>query len=112
MIQEYEFGRIVVGQMLYEHDIMIHNKDVKSWWRLEGHRVDPCDLQWIIECNPQSLVIGTGYNGLMNVPAETIQYLKEHGVEVLSAPSNKAIKIFNDLCKKGEDVALAIHLTC
>ena len=112
MIQEYEFGKIVVEQTSYEHDIMIHNKEVKSWWRLEGHRVDPRDLQWIIECSPKSLVIGTGYSGLMSVPAETVEYLKKRGLEVLSAPSKKAVKIFNDWSLKGENVALAIHLTC
>ncbi len=57
-------------------------------------------------------MIGTGASGCMAVPEETLAALREAGIEVKTARTGKAVKIFNDLHGGTKRVAAALHLTC
>jgi hypothetical protein len=112
MIDSYSFGRITVNGTSYSSDLIIYPDHVdSSWWRKEGHRLCQEDLEEVLRYKPEVLVVGQGKPGLMKVGRELIERLSRLGIEVRSAPTAQAVRIYNELCSKGHVVA-ALHLTC
>jgi hypothetical protein len=111
-IDSYSFGRIVIDGKTYTSDLIIHadHKIDPSWWRIEGHLLQPEDLESVFRKRPEVLVIGTGHDGVMKVPGKTVLAIKENGIEVHVAKTGEAVKLFNNL--SGGKVAAALHLTC
>jgi hypothetical protein len=115
-IESYSFGKMVVDGRVYRNDLIICGGEVLENWRREsGHTLRKRDLGWLLERDPDLLLIGKGKNGRMSVPEETERELKEAGVKVRIADTEEAVRIFN---KKREDssyrgkLAGAFHLTC
>ena len=112
-IDSYQFGRIVIDGASYTSDCLILGGVVKpDWRRQEGHSLSVEDLQDVIEAKPAILVTGSGASGMMDVPEKTMQTLKEQGIQVEVYDTHRAVKRFNELAKKGENAAAALHLTC
>jgi len=113
MIESYGFGRIVVDGKEYTTDLIIFPDWVKAgWWRKEGHRLYIGDLEEVVEEQPEVLVVGTGYSGLLKVPAETKKYLEEEGIEIIIQPTKQACETYNKLIQSGKKAVAAFHLTC
>lgn len=115
-MDSYSFGKMVIDGKTYTSDLIIfpdHKVDT-SWWRVEGHLLQPEDLQELFKKKPEVLVIGTGHDGIMKVPGITVLALKEHGIEVHVARTGEAIKLFNNMEKEmpKKKIAAAFHLTC
>lgn len=109
----YTFGKIVVDGHTYNSDVIITPETViDNWWRKEGHRLDKCDLDEILAAKPDCLLVGTGYYGRMDIPAETIQYLHDKNIQIDYAPTGEAIKQLNQLQTKCARIVAALHLTC
>lgn len=102
---------MTINGVTYDHDLILHHDQITNWWRKEGHRVSIEDLKDLPE-NFETLVIGNGASGCCDVPQETIRHIKEKGVEVVIQQTAEAVKTYNQLHKKGEDVVGAFHLTC
>lgn len=112
IIDEYSFGRIKVAGREYTSDVIIYPDRVdSSWWRKDGHLLIPEDLSDVLLASPATLVIGTGYYGRMEVPAETLKNIRDHGIQVVVAPTKDAVEDFNRLHRQRSVVA-ALHLTC
>ncbi len=112
-IDSYEFGRLEFDGQTYTSDVIILPTAVKSnWWREEGHRLKPDDLRGVLEVAPQVLVVGQGAHGMMKVPQETSACLRKAGIEMVSAPTARAVEIYHDRCRGGDVVSAALHLTC
>lgn len=112
MIESYDFGRIVVDGRVYTSDVIVFPNRVRSdWWRREGHVLHTDDLKEIMRERPEVLVVGTGYSGLMEVPRETVEYVRSKGVELVAENTQKAVEVFNALSKSKRAIA-ALHLTC
>jgi len=48
-IDQYAFGKIVIDGKTYTSDVIIYPEKVDaSWWRKEGHRLQPADLEKIV----------------------------------------------------------------
>ena len=113
MIEEYEFGRIVIQGKLYTSDVIVHKNGVEEgWWRKEGHKVCMDDIKRILDLNPEIVVFGTGAYGRVKVEDEVIKYLKKNGIDVYVLETEEAVKLFESLLKQGKNVVLAAHLTC
>jgi hypothetical protein len=111
-ITHYSFGRITVDGKTYTSDIIIYPQRISpSWWRKEGHNLQPVDLEEAVAAKPDIVVIGTGAHGVMRVPKETVQFLESKGIEVQSARTDQAVAIFNS-APKDKAVFAALHLTC
>jgi hypothetical protein len=102
----------------YRSDVIIYPQGTPggprvdaSWWRKEGHRLDRADLDGVVKAKPEVLVVGTGYNGYMKVPQETLAFLKKEAIEVHVAPTREACQKYNEL-KETRKVVAALHLTC
>lgn len=112
-IDSYNFGRITIDGQSYTSDVIITRNGVNSsWWRIEGHRLQPEDLETVVAVRPAILVIGTGNAGLMKVPPATRDWLEAQGIQVFVETTAPACKRYNELAKSGTDVAAALHLTC
>ena len=109
MIDEYSFGRIVINGTVYTSDVIIVDGTVHTWWRKQGHVLNPEDLKPIMEAAPHTLVVGTGAYGVMKIPEKTVQFIKDHNITLIAEKTDKAVKTFNVLTEKK---AAALHLTC
>jgi hypothetical protein len=112
-IDSYQFGKIVIDGKAYDSDCLILGDSVRSnWWREQGHLLAVEDLQPVIAFQPSILVVGCGASGMMKVSENIGQVLHERDIELFTANTHKAVAKFNELSKKGENVAAALHLTC
>lgn len=113
IIDQYEFGKIVIDGKTYTADVIIYPEKVDaSWWRKEGHRLQLVDLEQVVREKPDILIVGTGNAGAMGVPKETLSFLRSQGIDVRVAPTGKAVEIFNRSQKENKKVVAALHLTC
>jgi hypothetical protein len=111
-IDHYSFGNITIDGKSYSSDVIIFPDHVESsWWRLEGHLLQPADLKDIIAVNVSILIVGTGYHGVMNVPVKTLEYLRSKGIETYIEKTRNAVEHYNKI-SSGKPVIAALHLTC
>jgi hypothetical protein len=111
-IESYVFGRIVINGTIYTSDIIIYPGRVDpTWRRKEGHRLGPGDLIEALKAEPDVLIIGTGYAGVMRVPQETVDSISAHGIAVRVERTSRAVEIYNELQATGQVIA-SLHLTC
>jgi hypothetical protein len=112
-IDSYQFGKIVIDGKSYNSDLIICGGKVQSdWWRQQGHSLTADDLKTILKAKPSVLVVGCGASGLMVVPDQTRQALKERDIQLETYDSYKAAQKFNEFSEAGVNVAAALHLTC
>lgn len=112
-IDSYSFGHIVIDGQPYTSDVIIyHDRVDSSWWRKEGHRLDPADIADVLKSRPDVLIIGTGYAGVMRVSRKTIEYITSHGITVKVERTGKAVDLYNAFQKKKDNVIAALHITC
>lgn len=112
MIESYDFGQITINGRRYHRDVIIFPDNVKDgWWRREGHRLSLEDLKDVFEAEPEVLVIGTGYSGLMKVPQEVKDHVKSRNIELVVENTRQACQTYNRL-RQSMKVIAAFHLTC
>jgi hypothetical protein len=113
LIKKYDFGYMVVDNKEYTRDLVIlPDKVMPNWWRLEGHRLQLRDIMDYLDINVDAVVIGTGYYGYMRVDDEVIKKFEERGIKVYVLNSREAVEKYNELVGKGLRVAAFFHLTC
>ncbi|MCS7139516.1 MAG: Mth938-like domain-containing protein [Candidatus Nezhaarchaeota archaeon] len=110
-IVSYDFGRIVIDGKRYDRDVIITPSEVKSWWRVEGHKVCVKDLEPIKNESFEVLIIGTGYYGVVEVLDEVRGWAKGRGIELIVLPTREACRLYNEKVREKRVVA-ALHLTC
>ena len=112
-ITSYNFGQIEVDGHAYSTDIIITPDGVHhDWRRTTGYNLAIEDLNTVIDAKPQTVVVGSGYHGRMQVPQSTQDFLREKGIELKVAPTSEAVEIFNRLQRDSARVVAALHLTC
>ena len=112
MIESYNFGKIIINSKEFHSDIIIYKNSIDDkWWRRESHNLRIEDIKKILENKPETLIIGTGYYGLMKVPLELIKYLESNNIEVIIKKTKDACDEYNTLYQK-KNVVAAFHLTC
>ena len=112
-VSHYEFGNIDINGHSYHADVIITpDKVIDTWWRKQGHNLQIDDLDEILKKEPEILIIGTGFYGRMQVPAETLKFLEQRGIQARIAKTSEAVTDFNELQKKYAKIVAALHLTC
>jgi len=112
-IEDFRFGRIVIDGKPYTSDVIVFPDRVKDGWRRnEGHELGPVDLREVVQEKAEVLVVGTGKSGLMRVLPRTGRYLEQQGIRLMVERTVEACQTFNRLCRSGEKVVDALHLTC
>jgi hypothetical protein len=101
----------VDGETHTDDLILLPDRVIPGWWRDQGHSLSVNDLDEVFDASPELLVVGTGANGVMDVPRETRQAIRDAGIELTIAQTGEAWRLYNDLQEERE-TAGAFHLTC
>jgi hypothetical protein len=110
-IEEYRFGRIVVdGEEQTRDVIVLPDRIVTNWWREDGHKLVMSDLDDVLDELPGHLLVGTGAYGQLVPEPETLEQLRERGIEVEALPTAEAVRRYGELDQRR--TAAALHLTC
>ena len=113
MVLQYKNRCMNADGKIYCRDLRIFGNEVYSnWWRKEGHRVDEDDLIDVLLANPDIMVIGMGYAGIMEVSSSLQSALKDQNIELISEKTPEAVKVFNSIQSRRKKIAGAFHLTC
>ena len=113
-IEDYKFGRLKLDGQTYTSDVLIWPGGVDdSWWRKKGHSLCMEDLSELLEKDFDVLIIGTGARGVMNVPRDVLEELRDRCDEVHVSTTEAACEKFNETAQDPDRrVAAALHLTC
>jgi hypothetical protein len=112
MIDSYTFGEMTIDGKKYIADlILLPGRIIPSWWRQEGHRLSVEDLREVFGQDIFALVIGTGFNGLMEVQQNVQGVAESRRIRMYVEKTARAVEIFNELSGH-ERTAGAFHLTC
>jgi hypothetical protein len=112
-LKNYRFGHVESDSQQFENDLIVMDDWVHdNWWRNDGHRLVPDDLQDLMPKNPSKLIIGQGSSGRMRLTSKVKNFLEENGVDYEAMTTDEAIDRYNELTDEGENVAGAFHLTC
>ena len=111
-IESFKFGSITIAGKTYTGDVIVYPDRVdESWSREEEHRPQIREFAEIVNAEPDILIIGTGYAGVLSIPDQIRNYLTSKGIEVRVDKTKQAIELFNSL--PGTDKVIAIfHITC
>jgi hypothetical protein len=114
MIEDYEFGKIVIDNQIYKNDVIVFPDFVQpNWWREKGHYLQVVDIRNAVEkTNPIIVVIGTGKFGVMRIAPEVSQFFEKRRITVHSQPTGKAVVLYNRFFSQGDNVLGMFHLTC
>jgi len=113
LIDDYRFGRIVIGGRSYTRDVLVRDGRVlPDWWRADGHRCTLADLERLRPFTFTHLVLGCGASGLLRPEAAMLEALGAKGVQCVCLPTAEAVARFNELQRLGASPAAGFHLTC
>jgi len=111
-VDSYAFGRIVIDGETYTSDVVITPGGVRpDWWRDEGHSLSLGDLGKVLDDPPDVLIIGTGAHGVMTVPDDVAEAIRDRDVELVIGETGAAVETYRARSKASRTVA-ALHLTC
>jgi hypothetical protein len=112
-IDSYSFGFMSIDGKGYSTDLIIYpDGEVRSgWWRRHGHSLVPDDLEGTDEFKPDVIIVGTGANGRLKVPADTVRYLRTICDDLIIEDTAEAVRRFNTLHVSKRIVGM-FHLTC
>lgn len=111
-IDTFSFGSISISGTTYTSDVIVYPDRVQSpWLREEEHRPQISEFADIVKAEPEVLVIGTGYAGVMSIADQIRNYLTAKGIEVRVEKTKEAVDLYNSL-RDTEKVVAALHVTC
>ena len=116
-IDSTQFGSIIIDGEGYDHDVVIRlsgavkKRKKKLSKRLFGtsHTVSADEARHVYEDGSETLIVGTGQYGALELSQEAEAFLREKGCAVIAAPTPQAIERFNQT--QGRKIGL-FHVTC
>jgi len=112
MIETYAFGQMVIDGQTYTSDLIIFPSRIQSsWWRQAGHRLCLADLQNVFQEEPEAVVVGTGFYGLMKVEKEVKEMARAKNISLIIEKTKEAVQSFNRIASQKKTIG-AFHLTC
>ena len=122
-IEEVSWGRFVInGQEHFKQedgsivgagkDIFLLGTRLQPWHERKGHLLTIQMVRRAAEAPVQTVIIGNGFYGALEVPEEVMQFLEKSGKRVYIEKTPQACALFNKLHSQGEKVALLAHGTC
>jgi len=110
-IEDYSFGKIKIDGQDFDDDLIIDDKEgeISRWIREESHKVSVSDLDRLKEKNPETVIIGTGESGNMEISDEARKFIENKGAKLIIDTTARAVKKYNKT--KGNKIGM-FHLTC
>lgn len=114
-ITHLQWGRIEVEGQRYK-DAKLFPGGSREWdWRETGTRhqpgIQPADVKELLDKGAQVLILSQGMWKMLQVSAETLEMLKEKGIEVHVLQTELAAKLYNQL-RETTPVGGLFHSTC
>ena len=111
-VDSYSFGKISINGRIYSSDVIIFpGRVLNPWWRRKGHNLCMEDIEEILDCSPDILIIGQGSPGYMQVSESVRKSITARGIQLFISDTAKAVKEYNQASGSKTAVA-ALHLTC
>ena len=112
MIENYKFGDLRFSGKNYNSDLIIYpDKVLENWWRKEGHNLFISDLKEIENYQPDILLVGRGYMGIMSIDDSVKKYCDDNNIKLISGRTSKIVEEYNKYFQE-KTVVCALHLTC
>jgi len=113
LIDSFGFGSLIVNGKSFNSDLIIYpdGRVHTPWWRKSGHRLVVEDIEALIASNPDTIVAGTGINGMMKPDEVLKEHLLERGIQFVAEKNQTAIVHYNRLSQQ-KRVGACFHLTC
>jgi len=116
-IEKTAFGSITIDGKTFNHDVVVQlsEKVIKRKKSLSkkhfgtSHTLSKEEIEFVFEKGCESLIIGTGQYGRVQLSKDASNFLKEKGCVVKTSPTPQAIEIFNTESTK--KIGL-FHITC
>ena len=111
---DFGFGSLRIGKTTYEHDLIIDRGKIRKRKKKPSKKFreefahTPLSVEEEIPWKCQRLVIGTGAYGRLPVMEEVKREAERRHVELLIAPTSKAIQ----LIEKDSAANAILHVTC
>lgn len=108
------YGSISIDGRNYTSDVIIYpDKVTDNWWRKKGHELQTVDIETVLSRKPGTLVVGTGYDGMMRISPEVERICNERGIKLIVQKTTEAWTTYNGLPPEEKRTAIAaFHLTC
>lgn len=111
-----EWGEITVTGVGKFKDAKVLPDSVREWdWGETGTRhtpgIQPADVAELIEAGAEAVVLSLGMELRLSVMPETLDLLKERGIEVHTARTDDAVDLYHELSAAKPTGAL-LHSTC
>ena len=116
-ITHVSWGRLEVeGKAGPYKDAKLFPGGSREWnWRETGTEhvpgIQPADAQELLDHGAKVVVLSRGMAECLRVPRETLDFLKERGIEAHILPTTQAAELYNRLAKEGP-VGGVFHTTC
>ncbi len=111
-ISSYSFGKIIIDKKEYKSDVIIYPERIdSSWWRKKSHSVTIEDIPGILKNQPETIILGTGFYGMMKIQNQLKKECTKRGINLIIKKTGKVVQIFNEL-NEVQKVICALHLTC
>ena len=102
------FGLLVYSAIPFPAvDLVIHANGVPSLRGSKVHFIALAEIEGLLKEGPDVLIIGTGYDNLVQVEEEISAM-----PAVVILPTPQAVRRYNELRDDGKRVAAIIHSTC
>ncbi len=117
-IDKVEWGKIVVDNREYRQVLIIGDevfeRDSEKLHQLfkTTHRIGDWEEKKLFSNQPEVIVIGTGFDGVLEVREEIKVKSAELGIELKILKTPQVIDEYNQLVKEGKRVNALIHTTC
>ncbi len=105
------FGSIIIDGQKYSHDLTV-SWDGEITQRDRTHFFTKAELMEILMKEPETIVIGTGNSGLMEVDPAIKIAANLNGTELIIAKTPEAARHFNSLVRMQKKVIAVLHATC
>ncbi|MDX1622682.1 MAG: Mth938-like domain-containing protein [Gemmatimonadota bacterium] len=116
-IEEISWGELrVEGRDAPYKDAKLWPGGSREWdWNETGTGhvpgVQPADVEELLEHGAETVVLGRGMMGALQVKEETLEMLEDRGVDVHVERTKEAVRRYNELAA-AEPVGALIHSTC
>lgn len=115
-IDAYEFGRITIDGVVYDHDVVIEagrirkRKKGPSKKRKSEFGHTPLTAKEEIPWSAPRLWIGTGAAGRLPVGEDVMTEARKRGIELLLKSTPELVRLINEALPA--DTNLILHVTC
>ena len=112
-IDSTKFGSITIDGIEYAGDVIVTwEGKVKEAETQTRHVIAKKEFFDLLFERPDTIVIGTGQYGVMEVSDDVEKFAKGKKIRVVAEPTPQAIERFNHFAASGKHVVAYMHVTC